>query len=110
MIQLANKELDNVDVYNLINEAYYEKSLPFKKEGAKRLESPLPEYLNAAYDENRVLIYMQNNTKAGDNTYAPRILAVIVYDLNHDEKKMNFGPFAVHPHHQGKGVGKIMFE
>ena len=101
---------DAEPIFNLINQAYVvedgDSGVAFKAPGMSRLLSHFDSGMGESYDNGMVL-----KASIGDE-----LVGVIVWSLTKSDETqekpdcIHFGPFAVSPHHQGKGIGTEMIE
>lgn len=100
---------DADEIFNVINEAYEvetgDSGIAFKV--TKRLLDPFDSGLGDAYSEMRVI---KSEIKSNDTS---QIVGAIVWEEMASvavpgEKAIYFGPFAVLPTHQGRGVGRLL--
>ena len=104
----------STDIYELINEAYdvecgENSKYSFKKPNQLRLSSPTGE-LKPYYDSNQLLkaeVFM-NGVWTCAGACAWKFIDIEIGGLK--EKSLYFGPFAVKPCYQGRGVGKALME
>jgi len=107
-LKLSNATVDDAEqIFSIINSAYAVEvgttGIAFKKANMRRLEHPFENSMKSAYEDNRVI-----KAEVGD-----ALVGVIVWDIleiEDNQISISFGPFAITPEFQGKGIGRILIE
>ena len=113
----ADAETDSEAVFNLVNESYdvecgENSKHSFKKPNQNRLSSPLGE-LQPLYDMNQVLKAEIGNGESAWTVVGVCVWKIIDIEVENERgtcqtKSLYFGPFAVSPAYQGRGIGKAL--
>jgi predicted N-acetyltransferase YhbS len=108
----AASTADADEIFEVINAAYSleigNDGIAFKNENIHRLMHPLEDSIRSSYESGKVIKAVLNC----DGTQ--KVVGVIVWDIidvqinGEQTKSMYFGPFAIRPDYQKRGIGGIL--